>query len=157
MIVVVAWLIAVPGVLIILWVIFAIIYLRIREALLIRSLKARRRAMEWKAVQDRLKVGEGTLIIQTTNKIGLRMWWTPDDLISAIPRPILEFEGLGIGFISGKSTDPFIPWCAANYLSVKTGKAYLTQPEKQELDPWSLLRGEMHDRFPQAKIVYTLI
>jgi len=157
MIIVVAWLIAVPGVLIILWIVSALIYLWAREVLLISSLKARRRIMEWKSVRDRLEVGEGTLIIQTTNKLGLRLWWTPDDLTSAIPQPILEFEDLGHGFITGKSTNPFVQWCGANYLSVKSGKAYLTQPEKQELEPWSLLRGDMHDRFPQAKIVYTLI
>ena len=157
MIVVVAWLIAVPGVFVILWVVSALIYLWAREALLFRRLKARRRIMEWKAVQDHLEAGEGTLIIQQTNKVGMRLWWTPDDFISSNPEAIREFEDLGLSYITGKSSHPFVPWCAANYLSLKTGKAFLARSERLEPPLGPVKGGFIRGRFPKAKVVYTLI
>jgi hypothetical protein len=157
MIVVVAWLIAVLGVLVILWIVSGLVYLWAHEALLLRSLKAPRRVMDWKNVRAHLEAGEGTFIIQQTNKVGVRFWWTPDDLIASAPQPIREFDDLGMGYITGRSTHPFVVWCASNYLSAKTGKAFLTRYEGRKLPPGPVQSNFFREDLPRARIVQTLL
>jgi hypothetical protein len=152
-----ACLIAVFGSLFILWIVGAVLYLRLRDEVLFRRLKSRRRVLDWDAVEVHLNAGTGTLIIEHTNKMGVRFWWTSDDLIAAGPPPIRDWTELGHGYITGKSSNPFVLWCSVNYLSAKDGKAFLSRLKNMRLPPGPATSAFFQDRYPKARIVHTLL
>jgi hypothetical protein len=148
---------AIIGVAIILWVVVGLLYLRVRDEILLRQLKGRQRVLDWKEVEGHLNAGMGTLIVEQTNKTGIRFWWTKDDLISTAPSPILQVEDLGHDYLRGKSARPFVVWCFDNYLSVDSGKASLAPPENLRLPPGPVKTEFLHSVYPNAKIVHTVL
>ena len=152
-----ACLITIFGSAIILWVIGTLIYLRLNNEVLFRRLKSRHRVLDWKDVEAHLAEGPGTLIIEQRNQIGARFWWTPDDLVAIAPTPIRDLEGLGYDYIIGKSSNPFVAWCSANYLSIKTGKAFFTHLERSSFPPGPVESDFFLNLYPNAKIVQTVL
>src|SRR5580658_5183393 len=111
----------------------ALVYLWFRDKRLLRHLKTRGRVLPWAEVEKHLHAGVGTLVVEQANKVGIRFWWTPDDLIVMTPVPIPKNEDLGMDYHRGKSSDPFVLWCFQNYLSATDGKAFLTSPKGLDL------------------------
>jgi hypothetical protein len=152
-----ACLIAIFGSAFILFVVGAFLYIKLSKEVLLRRLKAQQRVVDWKEVEDHLIAGEGTLIIELTNQIGVRFWWTLDDLTTARPEPFLTWEQLGYAYITGKSANPFVSSCFDRYLSVKSGKAFFTRFDTTRLPPGPVESDFFLNLYPQARIVHTLL
>jgi hypothetical protein len=139
------------------WAVVSILSIKFRESLLLRSLRARQRVMDWTDVETHLAAGEGTLIIEQANKVGARFWWTPDDLGATAPfPPPANLEDMEMAYITGRLSDPFFAWCRSHYLSIKTGKAFLTRFDQSKLPRGPVETSFFKNLHPKARIVQTL-
>jgi hypothetical protein len=128
---------------------------RLRERRKERKLRSRLasagRFLPWSELEEKLKLGEGTLIIEYFRSGDvLCEWWTEDDLVARSPvplpaSPILLPEG-----------DPLISLhryaeaCAARYTETTTGAAKLTQVPGREFKG---SRRKLSQKYPRARIV----
>jgi hypothetical protein len=127
-----------------------------RDKKLLRQLQIHGRVLPWGEVEKHLNAGEGTLVVEQANVIGVHFWWTPDDVIATTPVPIPNMENIGTDFHRGKSSDPFVLWCFQNYLSVDNGKAFLTLPKGLDLS--GIIENEyLLSLYPKANIVRTVL
>jgi hypothetical protein len=112
---------------------------RRQEKRLRAGLAAAGRFVEWAEVEEKLRAGVGTLIIEHRSPGGpIREWWVPADLIADAPVPlpasvrsIPADEGL-------EPLQRYARICASRYLDVESGSAKLTEvpvPISQRLDP----------------------
>ena len=140
------------------YAVVAVVYLQFRERRLLRQLEARRRALTWKELERHLVSGAGTLVIEQANKVGIRFWWTPDDLTAIAPfSPISNLDEMGMDYIRGKSSNPFVLWCYKNYLSTKEGKAFLCRSIGLKLPRGPLETDYLQNLYPKACIVQTVL
>jgi len=150
--------IAIIGGLFILWIAGAVLYLQLIRELFLRRIKAQQRVLGWEEVENHLKLGAGTLIIEQKNQVGVRFWWTPDDLVAGAPMPVIrDFDDLSYAYIAGEPSNPFVAWCFENYLSVKNGKAFFTRLEGLRLPPGPVESDYIIRLYPRAKIVQTVL
>jgi hypothetical protein len=108
----------------------------------------------WTEVERHLHGGEGTLIVEQTNKLGCHFWWTEDDIAACAPMPVPIVEAMD--HHTGKSSDSFVLWCFREYLSPTKGKAHLTLPEKLDLSGF-IETEYLLSHYPKAKIVQTVL
>ncbi len=76
-----------------------------------------------------------------------RIWWTPDDMKSlspAKPRTLEDFDY----DLTNITSEPFTEWAVENYLSERTGKAWLVSVFKSEG-----LARRLSKRFPKVKMM----
>jgi len=70
---------------------------------------------------------------------------------------IRDSDGLIHGYITGKSSNPFVLWCYENYLSVKMGKAFFTRLEGLHLPLGPVESDYIINLYPKARIVQTVL
>ena len=130
-----------------------------------RRMRKMGRFIEWAQLADKLRRGEGTLIVdwQDSEVLTLsgprRALWTPDDLLGAAPVELPSFVHLEQ---AGEMTDPlrvteFAKSCQANYVDLKTGSASFTIIAEPSMRPFA--RGRelpLAARFPRARIMTLL-
>lgn len=107
-------------------IVVLIIYQFIRDKLFAKRMRRLGRFVAWRELEPRLQSGEGTLVIEQAQKDGIRVWWTPDDVIQESPvAPVPERE---LDYLRIESPHPFVAWCFERYLHPQTGHALLTRP-----------------------------
>jgi hypothetical protein len=75
-------------------------------------------------VEQHLRGGEGTLILDHLNKHESRIWWTPEPLLDLAPCPPVSEEDLDT--VRFSPDDVFSAWCNEVYTHPVTGRAVLT-------------------------------
>ena len=124
-----------------------------RERRLFRRLKRLQRTLAWHEVEQHLRDGDGTLIIEQAQKQPLRLWWTPDDIPASAPVTVPALAD--IDFVLFDPNQPFTAWCYQRYLSLVTGTAALTRPTRMDFPPGFLSPDFFTTRFPSARVIAT--
>ena len=137
------------------YVFIAGIWIAIRERRLFRRLRSSHRTLRWPQVEQHLRDGTGTLIIEQAQKQSLRLWWTPDDVTAETPFPAPPFDELNLFFADPKQ--PFVAWCFERYLSPATGTASLTRPTGLSFPAGFVSPDFFTERFPSARVVATTL
>ena len=100
--------------------------------------------------------GRGTLIVETAQKQGMRLWWTPEDVVALSPFPPLPFESLHF-IVRGRTARPFVTWCLQRYLSLTAGSAFLSRPSGLNF-PRGLVSPQFFTQiYPNARVVATVL
>jgi hypothetical protein len=111
------------------------------------------RFVRWEEVLQRSNGSHGTLIIETANKMGLRVWWTSDNVRHLTPYPIpVEEEELWFPEAPHRN---FVRWLHAQYIDTAEGRGFLTSPEI-DLPPGLLRAAYFRERFPELDAIDTL-
>lgn len=131
------------------------ICLAVRERRLLRRLRSARRVLPWREVEQHLRAGSGTLIIETGHKQGHRFWWTPDDIAAVSPIPVPAFAD--IDFVLFNPAAPFTRWCFERYLSLQGGTAFLTRSVGLTFPPGFISPDYFTSRFPAARVIATTL
>src|SRR5262245_17922828 len=58
-----------------------------RELRSARRMRDQGRFIPWPQLEPRLIRGEGTLIVEQARDERVRVWWTPGDVLRAVPKP----------------------------------------------------------------------
>jgi hypothetical protein len=93
-----------------------------------KRLKARLRKhgryLSWTQIEERMRSSNSisTLIVESES-MGLRTWWSEQDLVSASPLPLPDVRVMSH---PGRYDHPFFEWCWHYHLSEQTGTAILT-------------------------------
>lgn len=130
-----------------------VFWLRLRheERRLRSRLAAESRFVEWADIEASFRSGEGTLIVEHRSPKGpTREWWTSDDLVASAPDPlpVSHLSPLVAGQV--ERLQDYAASCAARYVNVDTGTAYLTQVQV----PWDRLNcRKLAEKYPAARIV----
>jgi hypothetical protein len=125
----------------------------IGEKRLRRLMRDRGRFVEWTDLASDLRNGVGTLIIEQGHKRPVRVWWTPDDVISLAPcSPPSEEELDVIGVLEPHE---FVAWCCHRYTDENGGSAKLTVASL-ELPPGLFFAKFFKERFPLISVVDTV-
>jgi hypothetical protein len=115
------------------------LHVRRREKQLRPRLAALGRYLEWSEVEAKLKVGQGTLIVQHLSPKGpVREWWTEDDVIAAAPVPLPASLRQPKTQAELEPVQQYARTCASWYVDVEAGTAKLTVvpvPLASRLDP----------------------
>jgi hypothetical protein len=120
-----------------------------------RKMDAQDRFLSWDDLLPALNDGSGTLIIEQANKLPVRVWWTPDDVLAIAPCPPPDDDQLQCGAVSPpKTPHPFVSWCHQRYMHEHTGTALLTLPSL-ELPP-SLFASFFQEHFPRLSAIDTV-
>jgi len=93
---------------------------RRKEKYVCKQMKKKKRYLSWSEVENKLKKGEGTLIIECGYE-NSRFWWTSDSILSETP-PNAESYWTSIWC---NKKDPFFDWCYSTYLDFSFGSAFL--------------------------------
>lgn len=121
-----------------------------------RKMNAQGRFRSWDDLLPALDDGSGTLIIEQANKLPVRVWWTPDDVLAIAPCPPPEDEQLQCDAISPPTTPhPFVSWCHQQYTHEETGTALLTLPTL-ELPPGLFFAPFFREQFPRLSVLDTV-
>jgi hypothetical protein len=111
------------------------------------------RFIQWSALEPRLQVGEGTLIVEQAQKAGIRVWWVHDDVLRTAPiQPPLENH---LNYFPLTEPHPFFSWCFERYLNPDSGQAILTDPP-YSYPPGFATAAFFKDRFPALSVVMTV-
>jgi hypothetical protein len=137
------------------YVLGAIVYIAWRERQFFRHLRSQCRTLPWGEVEQHLRAGEGTLVIEQAQKQSHRLWWTPDDIPSLAPVPIPPFADVDFVFIA--PDEPFAAWCFQRYLSSATGSAFLTRSVGLVFPPGFIEPDFFTTRFPSARVIATTL
>ncbi len=135
------------------YAIVARICMAVRERRLFRRLASQHRTLPWRAVEQSLRDGIGTLIIEQGNKQGHRLWWTPDDVAAESPFQPPAFDDLDLIF--AEPDQPFVGWCANRYLSPSTGAASLILGMDLRFPAGFISPDFFTAQFPSARVVAT--
>ena len=131
------------------------LFLATRERRLFQRLQSRQRTLPWSDVEQHLRAGEGTLIIEQAQKQSLRLWWTPDDVPSLSPVPIPAFDDLDLLCLD--PPQPFVMWCFERYFLSPGGSAFLTRPVGLKFPPGFTSPEFFMTLFPSARVVATVL
>ena len=137
------------------YAIVARIYIAARERRLFRRLCSHDRTLPWSEVEQHLRDGTGTLIVEQAQKQGLRLWWTPDDVAAETPFPPPPFDELNLFFADPQQ--PFVAWCFERYLSPSTGTASLTRPIGLRFPAGFVPPDFFTAQFPSSRVVATTL
>jgi len=97
---------------------------RRREAAFARAMAHAGRVLPLPAFEEALTSGTGTSISETLSIKGpFRVWWSPDDILSASPYPTAS--GVWYELRGEDRFEPFFRWCFLTYTSPITGSAHL--------------------------------
>ncbi|MDR3619542.1 MAG: hypothetical protein P4L85_09345 [Paludisphaera borealis] len=120
-------------------------------------MKQRGRFIEWADLLPALTAGEGTLIIEQGNKCPVRIWWTPEDVLSRAPCPPPGQEELEYlcFFRTPEESQEFVAWCHKRYTDEAEGAALITVPFL-ELPPGLLFAEFFREQFPLISAVDTV-
>jgi hypothetical protein len=111
------------------------------------------RFIHWGALEPRLQVGEGTLIVEQAQKAGIRVWWVQDDVLGIAPiQPPLEED---LQYFRLTEPHPFVSWCFERYLNPDSGQATLTDPPYW-YPPGFVAAAFFKARFPALSVVMTV-
>lgn len=118
------------------------------------------RFLNWRTVSQKLRAGEGTLIVDCQAPAGpAHDWWTPDDLYAAAPVALpgsVQAAKL-TGAAEGRALADYARWCRQTYVDEQSGRASLTiVPEPLTYRLTLAGYRKLPARFPRARIV-TLI
>ena len=133
----------------------AIIYIAWRERQFFRRLRSQGRTLPWREVEHHLRAGEGTLVIEQSQKQSHRLWWTPEDIPSLTPVSAPSFAD--IDFVLIAPDEPFAAWCFQRYLSSATGSAFLTRSVGLSLPSGFIPPDFFTVRFPSARVIATTL
>lgn len=126
-----------------------------REARLKRRLARSGRLSKWAAISEKLKTGDGTLIVEQANKESQRVWWTPQPLIDLWKGELPKFEQ---EYITWDRSHPLVPWIVERCLEGATHPAILvTNSPRNYWPPFGEASAAFHAEFPQAKVVFTIL
>ncbi len=120
-----------------------------------RRMRERGRFIDWADLTPMLKTGSGTLIIEQGHKCPVRVWWTPDDVLSFAPCSPPSSDELQRLAVAPGATHEFVAWCHRRYTSEDTGSAMSTLPPSEspaELFSALLLK----DQFPRMSAIDTV-
>jgi hypothetical protein len=118
-----------------------------------RLMRDRGRFVEWSDLSPELGTGAGALIIEQGQKCPVRIWWTPDDVISRAPCAPPSEEELDI-FLRNDPHE-FVVWCCHRYTDETSGTAKLTVPSL-ELPPGLFFAKFFKERFPLISAIDTV-
>ena len=94
---------------------------RRRERLFCSEMETRGRVIEWSEFREAVEKAHGTLIVEWHSLKGpIRWWWTPDDIYSLCPHPIVEWT---VKMRDDEGSRPLAEWCRRTYTSVDEGHA----------------------------------
>ncbi len=128
---------------------FSYVQIVLGEWRLMRMMRRHNRSMSPDDLLAKLNNRNGSIIIERPY-LGWgisRIWWTPDDiavLAPAEPRTVEDFDY----DLTNITSEPFTEWAVENYLSERTGKAWLVSVFKSEG-----LARRFAKRFPRLKMV----
>jgi hypothetical protein len=120
-----------------------------------RRMRERRRFIEWADLTPALRTGSGTLIIEQGHKRPVRVWWTPDEVLSLAPCPPPSPDELRKLALGAGASHEFVAWCHRRYTSEDPGSAMSTLPSSEppaELFSAPLLK----DQFPRISAIDTV-
>ncbi len=90
----------------------------------IQRMKQAGRFIDWQELQTTSCQGkDGTLIFETAQKAGVRLWWTADDIKTISPHPLPDEEE--IDYVFGEDS-LFMKWMRESYTGPE-GKALRTE------------------------------
>ena len=81
-----------------------------RELRFARRLREQGRFIPWPQLEPRLIRGEGTLIVEQARHERVRLWWTPGDVLRAVPKPPPPRED-ELDYERRNLPHPFVAWC----------------------------------------------
>ena len=67
------------------------------------------------------------MIVEQARNERIRVWWTPGDVLQAVPKPSPPPEG-ELDYERRDPPHPFVTWCHERYLHPESGHAMLTRP-----------------------------
>jgi len=106
-------------------------------------MKSRGRLMPWGEFVRTMRGREGTCIEERFSPKGpVRFWWTPENVQSESPYPIIDWFNMR----KGQKAEPFIHWCRQRYTAAEDGSAVLVDTglvaRADIYAVWSLCRSE---------------
>jgi hypothetical protein len=119
-----------------------------------RRMKERGRFIEWTDLMPALTAGDGTLIVEQGHKCPVRVWWTPDDVVSLAPCSPPSEDELDAMSIQPKNNE-FVAWCHRRYTDEDGGLARITLPAL-ELPPGLFFADFFQQQFPRLTTVDTV-
>ncbi len=136
------------------WVLVVVLIQKRGERQFQRAMQAKQRWIAWPELEPRLFDGQGTIIIESAQKMPVRVWWTPEDLVAIAPFEPPPDGELDYFFIEEKA-HPFVLWCHRRFLDEAHGTALLTEPTL-ELPGGLGMAGFFLGLYPKLSVIDTV-